>query len=128
MAAVANRSGPRKQFAGYWLPVFAWATAIFVFSSIPGTNIASLFPCQDAVFHFLEYLIFAVLINRAWRVYHRRHSGYSRLFLIFTFTLIYAIIDELHQSFVPGRNASFADTTYDALGIMTANMFYLWRR
>ena len=128
MAAVVNSSGPRKQFAIYWLPVVAWAIAIFVFSSIPGGKIASLFPYQDAVFHFLEYLVFAVLINRAWEVYYRRCSGYRRFFLIFTFTLIYAIIDELHQSCVPGRNAALADIGFDALGIAAAGIFYLWQK
>lgn len=32
------------------------------------------------------------------------------------FILLYAIVDEYHQSFIPGRGASFKDVCIDTLG------------
>jgi len=126
MPASRNNSALIKKFFRYWLPVIAYAGLIFIFSSIPGRDIPSLFSFQDLVFHFLEYLVLALLLNRAWHVYFPGHSFYRRFFLIFTFALIYAIIDELHQAFVPGRNTSLIDIGCDGLGIMVASIFYRW--
>ncbi len=128
MPASPNNSRPPKKFLVYWLPVIAYAGLIFIFSSIPGSHIPRLFNYQEPVFHFLEYLVFGLLINRAWRAYYPAHSFCRRFFLVFTFTLIYAIIDELHQAFVPGRNTSPIDIASDELGIIAANIFYRWRR
>ena len=128
MPASANNSGSLKRFWVYWLPVIAYAGLIFFLSSIPARYIPRLFNRQDLIFHFLEYLVFALLINRAWQVYYPGHSFYRRFFLIFTFALIYAIIDELHQAFVPGRNTSLIDIASDGLGIIVANIFYRWPR
>lgn len=37
-----------------------------------------------------------------------------------TLAFLYAICDEIHQAFVPGRNASFFDLGIDLLGIFLA--------
>ena len=41
--------------------------------------------------------------------------------------VIYAVLDEIHQSFVPGRNPSIKDIYLDSIGIMLASVFYLIR-
>ena len=128
MPASANNAGSAERFSRYGLPVFAYAGLIFLVSSIPGEKIPRLFNFQELVFHSLEYLVFALLINRAWRVYFPHHSLYRRFFLIFTFALIYAIIDELHQAFVPGRDTSLTDIGYDGVGIIVGNILYRWPR
>lgn len=38
-------------------------------------------------------------------------------------TIAYAVLDEVHQSFVPGRMPSFQDILFDAFGAM---MVLLW--
>ena len=43
-------------------------------------------------------------------------------FLILTGIVIFAITDEIHQAFVPGRTASFMDIGLDLIGIF----FGLW--
>lgn len=39
-------------------------------------------------------------------------------------SILYAILDELHQYFVPGRNSSTLDVLLDTTGIAIASMFY----
>lgn len=38
----------------------------------------------------------------------------------------YGVVDELHQSFVPGRHSSFWDVLCDALGAVLAVLLVLW--
>lgn len=40
------------------------------------------------------------------------------------FSLAYAASDEVHQSFVPGRNASITDWAADAVGILITSYIY----
>ena len=52
-------------------------------------------------------------------------SGASRKLLLLAWgvTVIYAISDEYHQSFVPGRHPGWADVAIDSLGAATALVF-----
>ncbi|RKY37816.1 MAG: VanZ family protein, partial [Candidatus Omnitrophota bacterium] len=36
----------------------------------------------------------------------------------FIFSILYAISDEIHQTFIPGRNASVKDVVADCVGIL----------
>ena len=112
------------KFNKYWLPVILYATLIFYFSSIPGKQIPQLFKGQDIFFHIPEYLILALLLNRAFRIYLARAQYLSRFFWVFVVATLYAATDEFHQSFVPGRTASFFDLGMDSIGILFANIFY----
>lgn len=75
-----------------------------------GTNIS-----QNAVrkaAHTLEYLLLAVLVfNAAWLTWEKR-----RPYFVFIFTVLYAVTDEIHQHFVPGRGCRFSDMLIDAAG------------
>lgn len=42
---------------------------------------------------------------------------------IFFFCLLYAMLDEYHQSFVLGRTATWRDVGFDSLGIAIAALF-----
>jgi VanZ family protein len=107
----------------YWLPVVIYAGFIFTLSSVPGKNIPGLFPYQDVVFHFLEYAVFALLITRAMKGSYPRMARVKRLLLVVAFALGYALLDEFHQSFVPGRTASLADAAIDTAGSFLAACF-----
>jgi VanZ family protein len=91
-----------------WLPVVAWAGLIFTLSSIPdlGTGLGG----WDLIFrklaHAAEYAVLAVLLLRALE-----HAWAS-----FWLAAAYAVTDELHQAFVPGRLGSPLDVAVDAAG------------
>lgn len=99
-----------------WLPVGIWMGVIFAFSSIPSLE-SGLLPIWDLVVrklaHMVEYAILAVLVLRAF-------SGSPRTALWKTIALgvLYALTDELHQSFVSGRAAAISDVLIDGLGVL----------
>ncbi|MFR7493389.1 MAG: VanZ family protein [Adlercreutzia sp.] len=66
--------------------------------------------------HFTEYLIFGVLLvvaaRRTWPA-----LGWGKLALVaVALASLYAVTDEFHQSFVPGRVCDPADWLTDTLG------------
>ena len=66
------------------------------------------------VAHFTEYAILGFLAARAFR-------SYPRWFAIsVALVVVYALIDEYHQSFVPSRTASIFDSLIDMAGGITA--------
>ncbi|MBM3249463.1 MAG: VanZ family protein [Candidatus Omnitrophica bacterium] len=111
----------------YWSPVAICISIIFVASSVPGSNIPILFPWQDNAFHFTIYLLLCMFLRRALLKTLPRIKPVEGLILTVAFGIIYGIIDELHQSFVPNRSASFADILIDSLGALTGSLL-AWPR
>jgi hypothetical protein len=114
---------PTKKIILYWLPVVIYAGFIFTISSVSGKDIPGLFIHQDVVFHLLEYAVFALLITRAMKGCYSRMARVKRLLLVMIFVLGYALLDEFHQSFVPGRTASLVDVATDVVGSFLAVCF-----
>lgn len=119
-------------------PVVLWCAAIFVISSIP-----SIPGPKDTVLNFIlkksahitEYAILYFLTFRAvnqTKTIHRDHEIIRQLpektnYLIpLIFIIFYAITDEIHQYFVPGRHARWYDICFDTLGGIIS--LYLIRR
>ncbi|MFH1339187.1 MAG: VanZ family protein [Candidatus Omnitrophota bacterium] len=114
-----------KRFIKYWLPVALWAGFIFFVSSIPGSGIPALFACQDILFHIFEYALLGLLLSRALKNSRFGFSGNAAgLFLAILVSLLYAVSDEFHQSFVPGRESSLFDVLADGLGIVLGAVIY----
>lgn len=69
--------------------------------------------------HFSEYAILAFLARRAFvtssRWFLQRYWFQLGLLLV----VVYALLDEFHQSFVPSRTASIYDSAIDAAGGLT---------
>jgi VanZ family protein len=87
------------------------AAVIFYLSSRPALPTPPLFPHQDKLFHFLEFagLGLMVFLNRdSW--------GSRPLPVMLLLVAAYALSDEVHQSFVPGRDCSPADLAADIAG------------
>lgn len=104
-----------------WLPVFLWCGLIFYLSSIP--YLKTELGIWDLIFrkiaHFLEFGFLFLLFYRALKKSYVK-STYSmyKKFAIFSllFTFLYAISDEYHQSFVPGRSGNIFDVMIDTFG------------
>ena len=69
------------------------------------------FPGADKLFHAAEFAVFALL---AWKAFRRRLAP------ALLATLVFAALDEFHQSFVPTRDASVLDGLADAVGAVLA--------
>jgi VanZ family protein len=79
--------------------------------------------------HFTEYGILGYLAVRAFRT--SPGLGISRNWVLLSLSLVvvYALIDEFHQSFVPSRTASIYDSFIDMTGGLTVILLLrLWYR
>jgi VanZ family protein len=131
-----------RRFVSHYLPLLAWLAFISFASSdnfnagntsrIIGPLILWLFPNTSPetlavvhfitrkIAHFTEYAILAFLAARAFLTEPRKAIS-SRWFLIcVTLIVVYALVDEYHQSFVPSRTASIFDSLIDMAGGLTA--------
>ena len=92
-----------------WLPVVAWATLIFAFSSVPdlGTGLGGWDLVLRKIAHTAEYAVLGALLVRA--------TGHA--WLAFALGVLYAMSDEVHQTFVAGRHGSPLDVAIDAVGV-----------
>jgi VanZ family protein len=98
-----------SSLAARWLPVVLWAAVIFAFSSVP--SLSSGLGTADLVLrklaHVTEYAVLGVLLARALPELGALAAG-----------LAYAVTDEVHQHFVPGRHAALLDVAIDATGVL----------
>lgn len=125
---VIKSNSPKAKFINYWLPVVVYAALIFFLSSIPGKDLPKLTTSQTIFLHIIEYGILAVLINRALKAYYLYLTFIKRFSWVFFLSFLYAISDEFHQVFVPGRYASGLDLFTDGVGSFIGNWFFQWRR
>jgi VanZ family protein len=98
-----------------------YAILIFYLSSqgpeaIP---VPPLFPQQDKVMHFAEYVPFGWLSLKAFIPATTFGIAAS-----IGLSLAYAASDEVHQSFVHGREMSIMDWLADAMGILISGLVY----
>ena len=133
-----------RKFLSRYLPLVVWLAFIFFASSdnfnagntsrIIGPFVLWLFPNTSAetlatihfitrkLAHFTEYAVLGFLAARAFR------SSSERWFLIsVVLIVVYALLDEYHQSFVPSRTASVFDSLIDIAGGLTALLIVLKR-
>ena len=66
--------------------------------------------------HFTEYAILGALFYLNLIQFPKLNSHPKKLLLSILFSFLYAITDEIHQIFVPGRSAQLRDVLIDTLG------------
>jgi len=115
-----------KRFLANYGPLILYAALIFGVSSIPKLPTPDIgITFIDKIAHFLEYAVFIILALRAFVQPPIAAKGY-RLYLIgMLAALVYAVADEYHQSYVPGRTADWYDVVADSLGIWCGAMGYM---
>ncbi len=105
---------------GRWLPVAAWMALIFFLSSQSSFPDLGLKPLIEELLriagHFGEYAVLALLVSRAIASNGERSTG--RIAVVLLWCLAYAVSDEWHQSFVPGRDSSVFDGLVDMSGAL----------
>lgn len=73
--------------------------------------------------HFFAYLILGMLVINTLR-----RSGFYRyksILLVLLICFLYAISDEIHQFFVPGRGGQVKDVIIDSVGVSVGTLVYL---
>jgi hypothetical protein len=99
-----------------WLPALLIMLIIFLFSELSPSELPA-FGRADPLLKKGGHLVgYALLSLSYWRAF--QFEGGKRG-LAWGFTVLYAITDEFHQSFVPGRGASAWDVViFDNLGAL----------
>ncbi|MFA7256165.1 MAG: VanZ family protein [Kiritimatiellales bacterium] len=112
---------------GFFILALMYSALIVFLSSLPDLTPPDIgIKLSDKLIHFAEYVIFAFLWGLAlWR---NRAPGLPALLIFIISGLLFAVSDEFHQSFVPGRDADVRDFLADAGGIITVILFFLIRR
>jgi VanZ family protein len=111
------------------LPTPAIMLTLWLLSSrplhLPETGITGL----DKAAHFIAYAILALAIalwpgEKRWK----SRPFWTALLVVFL-TALYGAVDEVHQSFVPGRDASVFDWAADVVGAVAGTWALVyWRK
>ncbi len=105
--------------ASSWLPPLAWMAIIFAFSAQHGGGqLAEAEVALRKVAHAIGYLVLTLLLLRALR----RSGVAAAVPAAMVAALAYAVSDEWHQSFVPGRGATVQDVAIDGIGVALAGL------
>ena len=116
-----------KTWAWRWGPAVLIMAVIFLASSTPGDELPSFGSFDFSLKkggHTLGYALLALgyLRGLAWK----RPTSRGSMMLAIAFCLLYAISDEFHQTFTPGRTPSvidvLIDTTGAAIGLASWNL------
>ena len=114
-----------RNFLRYKLPAVLWALLIFTVSSFPKLpSVPGGFSSIDKVAHFFEYFIFGIFLSIAFISLPVTINLKRKLLYAALVGIVYGISDEFHQSFVPGRETSLADTIADAAGAIASQFFF----
>ena len=100
----------------YWGPVVLYALGIVYLSSqsYPDQRLPSfIFSISDKVLHACEYGVLGILLYRAFK--HTIPKGGS-MGLAIACVIAFGISDEIHQWFVPERQADIWDVVADTFG------------
>lgn len=132
-----------------WLLVILWMTLIFYLSHQPATESNSLSTgitervlaiiervTSDIDFdvsnfnhiirknaHFFAYLILGVLVSNALK--SDKINGPKRFLIALVICVLYAISDEIHQLFIPGRAGQVKDVIIDSSGAVVGISGYI---
>ena len=96
-----------------WWPPVLWMVFILVMTSWPRLTLTTVVESGDKVAHFGGYLVLSVLSARA--AFPSRRPWRTALAIVATVSVL-ALLDELHQAWIPGRFPDVRDWFADILG------------
>lgn len=121
-----------KIFFFYYFPVLLWMGVIFVFSSISGYAqrpelTAGEWATRKGA-HVGEFFVLTVLLFRSvWKYLNER--PFETFVMTGMLAYTYAVLDEIHQYFVPLRQSKMSDVLIDMAGIFLglSLIWILWK-
>jgi len=97
---------------------------LWFFPNLSESRLATVHFITRKAGHFSEYAVLAFLARRAFitssRAFLQRYWFQIGLLLV----VIYGLLDEFHQSFVPSRTASIYDSAIDVAGGFTVLLIF----
>ena len=117
-------SNKSKRFVFYWLPLILYCLLIFIQSANSSPELIPSFKFVDKLLHFAAYAVMGVLFYRAYQTLKIKDNLRMLMLLSAVSASLYGISDEIHQSFVPFRQAEVADVIADMLGAFSGVYLY----
>lgn len=117
-AARVERNQRAREVVLAWLPAAAYMAVIWLVSSLEAPTFpTSSFPLRDKGVHAVEYGVLGFLLAHAClRTFRDRASIRVALFAMLA-GVLWGVLDEIHQAFVPGRSADLLDLVADSVGV-----------
>ncbi len=73
--------------------------------------------------HLVIYFVLGMLVINAFK--RNGLLGYKSIILAVLISVLYAVSDEVHQIFVPGRGAQVSDVIIDSIGVILGSLLYI---
>ena len=112
----------KNRFVPLGITTFLFFVIFYVSSlSFSGSNIGGPSSPLATIYHLSIFFLLAIFLfisclERKWE--------FKKIIPSIVLVVIYAILDEVHQYFVPGRFCSFGDFFVDFIGIAFAFLIY----
>jgi len=113
-----------KRFVLYWLPLILYCLFIYIQSAHPSPEQIPSIPFIDKVLHCAAYGIMGILFYRAYQTLRIKDNIHMLILISVVSASLYGISDEIHQSFVPFREASVGDVIADIIGAFSGVYLY----
>jgi VanZ family protein len=119
-----------KNFLFYWLPVFIYCLLIYIQSSYPSSEKIPSILYFDKILHFAAYAFLGGLLLRALKTLPKKNNLKLVMTLSIVLSALYGISDEIHQHYVPSRNADVIDAMADIIGSIFGVYIYqsIWTK
>ena len=100
------------------------AVEIFYFSSIPGSlEVGKEISWLPVAYHFIVFFLFNFFLLTT--IKGKKGLTAKMVLTSIIISVLYAILDEFHQTFTPLRNASITDILIDSAGILFSTFLSL---
>ena len=101
------------------------ALAIFIVSHQPNISLPkTAMEFNDKILHVIGYFVFGLTLLFAISNIGTNLSKINLFFLLMLLGVPYAVLDEFHQWFIPGRSFEIADMAADTLGLILSFFVY----
>ncbi|HUP66346.1 MAG TPA: VanZ family protein [Thermoanaerobaculia bacterium] len=107
------------------LPALLYLAFIWGMSGLHATELSNV-DFDDRLAHFGEYGLLALLLVFALTAFDPERVHARSLLLAGAISIGWGALDEIHQSWVPGRDSSVKDFAFDALGTVAALAATAW--
>lgn len=94
--------------------------------AMPGVSTAILTFLVRKSAHIIAYFVLGILMYRALRISIRRWRARTVASLALLSCTLYAVTDEIHQLFVPGRSGELRDVMIDSIAALVGVGLCAW--
>ncbi len=110
----------RKKILLIYIPLAVYWTLLLVGTSLPADSVPG-FGIGDKLLHFFAYFVLTVLLSLTLLMQNKYHFLKEK-YILFSIIIasVYGLLDEIHQSYIPGRSNDILDWIADTLGAITA--------